>query len=111
MIVHQGGKEGMNEWADKIMKKYYKEHYYNNLKINVNTTYLEEAIEQLNVNASIFVNQITENWDKIRIDPIKDVWKCPYCQTILHNTCPEHDLYQCDECGLAWRIVDAHPMT
>lgn len=38
-------------------------------------------------------------------------WKCPHCGKPLRQTDCGWETYQCDECMLAWRIYDVHPMT
>lgn len=38
-------------------------------------------------------------------------WRCPDCGQKLIKEISDYDVYQCHNCGLAWRIMDAHPLT
>jgi DNA-directed RNA polymerase subunit RPC12/RpoP len=38
-------------------------------------------------------------------------WKCPNCGQKLIKEISDYDVYQCHNCGLAWRITDTHPLT
>jgi ribosomal protein L37AE/L43A len=49
--------------------------------------------------------------EKIRIQISNMQWKCPLCGKPLRAVKCSSEVFQCDDCGLAWRIYDVHPMT